>query len=417
MKRLTYTLDKTIGLLGRLLVRGFAYLVPRDKNLIAIGGWYGKYFIGPTKVFALYLLENSNLNIVWIGYEDVLKDLPKHERLKFVKKDSWRAMLVLLRAKTWICCISIEWDLTFLPLAGTATLINTWHSFGLKKLGIQTPKFIKSGQKMSLAGKVVKILDSQPRPWTLCPCDSDRDRLASGEPFYFSRNKFLPYGTPNNDYMILNKTNIALQAKLRERYSALFGFDPKSKIVLYFPTWRMTSNPLFAFYNLPSDRQMAWRKMLAERGAILIEKHHYRTFELHPVINPSQCSIVVKPEHQSLIDVQELLLIADMLISDYSGAYIDFGLLHRPCVHFAYDYEEYCGGDSGFYYSLADVAAGPIVREESELFAKVDEYLKSPKFEPAAKYKDIVEYETGHSCEQLLRFIKTGLVHRNDYAA
>lgn len=393
-------------IMGCIPVKIISRLWRRNRKVVAIGAWYGKFFIGAPRVLAQYLLDHTNYEVYWIGREEMRSSLPNHPHLHWVKKDSWKASLVLLNAKFWVCCISIEWDLTFWPISEGAVLLNTWHGFGLKKIGRTTPAFRSSGKRMSLFGHICKIITMHHRPWTLMPCQTDSDRLSSGEPFYFRKDRFLPFGTPNNDYMIWNRDNEVLKSSLKQKYAQLLGFDSSKKIVLYFPTWRITSKPVFSFYGMAVARQVAWRKMLDENNAVLIEKHHYRTFELHPQINPSKCSVVVRPEHQSQIDIQEMLLFSDVLVSDYSGAYIDFGLMHRPCIHFAYDFDEYASGDSGFYYNLRDVAAGPIVSEEEGLFCRVAELLKNPIYSPAPGYERIVEYEKGISCQQIVKFFK-----------
>ena len=40
-------------------------------------------------------------------------------------------------------------------------------------------------------------------------------------------------------------------------------------------------------------------------------------------------------------NVNELYWISDILISDYSSAFFDFGLLGKPMFCYAYDYDEY----------------------------------------------------------------------------
>ena len=145
--------------------------------------------------------------------------------------------------------------------------------------------------------------------------------------------------------------------------------------------------------------------MLENHNAVLVEKHHYGTYAKYPMTKPSACSVVVSAEQQRDIDVQELMLVADLMISDYSGAYIDYALMKRPVVHFAYDLAEYMTQDSGLAYDLGTVAAGPIAQNIEELKSVVDERLRSPRFTPASGFADLVAYEQGNSCEQILDFI------------
>ena len=165
---------------------------------------------------------------------------------------------------------------------------------------------------------------------------------------------------------------------------------------------------VFAFYKLSGEDQGEWKRVLDSFNAVIVEKHHYGTYAKYPLLEGSKCSIAISAELQKAVDVQELLLVADILISDYSGAYIDFGLLKKPVVHFAYDLNQYCTVDSGLAYDLKDIAAGTIVSTSNELMTRIKEILITPKFLPAKSFHELVEYEKGCSSIKLCNFIAEG---------
>ena len=72
----------------------------------------------------------------------------------------------------------------------------------------------------------------------------------------------------------------------------------------------------------------------------------------------------------SNIDTQELLLMTDLLVTDYSGCYVDFLMLDRPILHFAYDRQYYEKADRGLYFNLDEVAGGAIVGDFETLCKK-----------------------------------------------
>lgn len=76
------------------------------------------------------------------------------------------------------------------------------------------------------------------------------------------------------------------------------------------------------------------------------------------------------------IDTQELLLICDLLITDYSSCYIDFLHCNKPIIHYLFDGEYYQKNDRGLYYSFKDVAAGPIIYDEAELISNITDCRK-----------------------------------------
>ena len=77
------------------------------------------------------------------------------------------------------------------------------------------------------------------------------------------------------------------------------------------------------------------------------------------------------------IDTQDLLCLADVLITDYSSCYFDYLLLSRPIILFAYDLHSYVA-ERGLYYPLDDLAMGPLATDVSGLASELDDSLADP---------------------------------------
>ena len=58
---------------------------------------------------------------------------------------------------------------------------------------------------------------------------------------------------------------------------------------------------------------------------------------------------------------QELLLISDILITDYSSIMIEFSMLGKPIIFFTYDFDSYLNNERGFYFDFKNTVPGPIV--------------------------------------------------------
>ena len=65
-------------------------------------------------------------------------------------------------------------------------------------------------------------------------------------------------------------------------------------------------------------------------------------------------------------DINELLLITDVLITDYSSVIFDYALLNKKVVYFIYDYEEY-KQDRGLYFDFDDYIYGKTTKNTDEL--------------------------------------------------
>ena len=65
-------------------------------------------------------------------------------------------------------------------------------------------------------------------------------------------------------------------------------------------------------------------------------------------------------------DINHLYLIADLLITDYSSVFFDYGILKKPMLFYMYDLEDYKDSIRGFYFGI-DKLPGKIITKEEEL--------------------------------------------------
>lgn len=400
-------LVKILTLVPAVLCHQFAKLIPRSRKRVCIGAWFGNLYADNPKYFAEYLLEHSDFVLTWIGNDSVRQQLPQHERMHFARKGSLRAVCELLRAKFWICCIFCVHDLTTLPISGGAICINLWHGIPIKRNGRPTAHNCKEScvrRFLAVVERFYANIVSGEKEWLLVSSSGMADIQLKGYDI-FSKDRILQIGTPRNDFLLNNRTNTALKLLLKKKYSALLGFDANKKVVLYLPTWRMSGKNVFCFYSLDAGKQAEIKALLDSYSATLIEKHHFHTYELHPTAGKSACTTVITEKQFDKTDAQELLLCADIVISDYSGAYVDFGLLGRPCIHFAYDLDEYANQDSGLSYDLRQVAAGPVSTTLDELLRAMRNSLETGESKPGKGYCGLVEFETGNACRNLLSFM------------
>jgi CDP-glycerol glycerophosphotransferase (TagB/SpsB family) len=68
-------------------------------------------------------------------------------------------------------------------------------------------------------------------------------------------------------------------------------------------------------------------------------------------------------------DIQDLYLVADVLLTDYSSAMFDFAVTGRPMLFFTYDLELYRDTLRGFYLDFEAQAPGPLLRTSAEVVA------------------------------------------------
>ena len=83
-------------------------------------------------------------------------------------------------------------------------------------------------------------------------------------------------------------------------------------------------------------------------------------------------------------DINELYIITDLLITDYSSVFFDFANLKRPMIFYMYDLEHYRDKSNGFYIDLEELP-GKITETQEELEQEIERIDKEFKYDE--KYK------------------------------
>lgn len=196
------------------------------------------------------------------------------------------------------------------------------------------------------------------------------------EAFQIDSHKVKPLGLPRADYYFENHD----VAQLKEAFCKRYKISPDKKIILYAPTFRNKeeSNNIFNYLDLKR-----FNEVLGDEYELCLRLHpKIRNFYKGTI--DSDSSYVNCSEYSN---EQELLLISDILITDYSSIMIEFALLNKPMIFFTYDLDEYLACERGFYYDFKKTVPGEIVYTSDELIdavenieadeGKITEFLKT----------------------------------------
>lgn len=166
-------------------------------------------------------------------------------------------------------------------------------------------------------------------------------------------------GYPRNDVLAAEGREERTHA-VRER----LGLPEGVRVVLYAPTFRdhvidRRGRPRLDLH-LDVERL---RESVGSDTVVLFRKHHL-------VVDPAPATAdgFVR-DVTTFPDATELLLAADVLVTDYSSMAFDFANTGRPMLFFAYDLETYRDDVRGLYLDLEAEAPGPVVRTTDELAA------------------------------------------------
>ena len=384
-----------------LLLLALSFLIKRKEDYVALGSWCGDRYVDNSRYFAEYLQENRpDLKLFWVGNAKIRAEVEENLRsVTFLEKDTLSSDLALLRCKYMFCTQMHSADLSLSNVCRNAEICYFHHGIPIKKIGEDA---VPHGEKPhdSICKRIYDAVTGSSAHYAFFASASplnDAINLTSMPFRGSSAEKNIPAGTPRND-MLVNYDSHAASA-LKKRYARELGFDETKRVVLYLPTYRRVSNDIFSFSRLTPEQNADLRRVLQKNDLVLIEKSHVaESVETHGV-NTDDLLFVDRD-----LNVQEMLLFADFMISDYSGAFLDFTLLDRPVIHFVYDYEFYKNTDSGLYFELEEFAAGRAVRTFDELLDEIDRLgqgIDGYADKRRAVRGRFLAYETGHASEQI----------------
>ena len=246
----------------------------------------------------------------------------------------------------------------FIKLSNKTKLIQLWHAgVGFKSVGYA---------RFGFGG---------PYPYTSCHRRYDY-AVVGGEaliPVYeevfgISKEKILPYGLPRLDNFLDDKKISTSKEKVYLNYPILKG----KKVILFAPTFRGSGQKSanYPFENIKLD--LIYN---------LCKKENYIfAIKMHPFVRER---IQIPKDYKEYIidlsdytDINELLYVTDILITDYSSNIYDFSLLNRPIIFYTFDLD---------YYQIINKVHRPI-REYAPgkicmKFEEVIETIKDEDFE------------------------------------
>lgn len=338
------TLIFIIKSLSKILTRLISTF-PHKKRYFIFTSKYG--FSDNTKYLFLYYLKQEK-NCIWVASDDVcyteVEEIVKNcPNSTVIKRNSVKLLFPLAKAKYVFVTHS------FLDLGITAIkscpVINLWHGIPIKKMGYDS----KSDVDLFSLNLVN-------------PYKTNDFLISSSEttkPFLIScmkipSTKVLPLGQPRNDYLYDNKDNTELIKELKSHYTKV----EQARVFLFAPTFRDKSNLSVEIY---SNLINSFKGHSKEADVLVLRLHPKERELLESLELPYNVQL-------SLInDVQEELLAADIMISDYSSIIFDFSVLARPILLYTPDKEAYFHNRGGSYFEYDQILQECTHIKENEL--------------------------------------------------
>ena len=138
-------------------------------------------------------------------------------------------------------------------------------------------------------------------------------------------------------------------------------------MILYAPTWRENQHvPGEGYrYQLQVDFH-EWKIRLGEEYVVLFRAHYFISNQF----DFDEYDGFIR-NVSALDDVNDLYLVSDVLITDYSSVFFDYAILERPMLFYMYDYDAYKNEMRDFYLDIHTLP-GPVVKNQEELLKTLE---------------------------------------------
>lgn len=333
------------NLIRLILLHLFRFLPLQNK--VVFRNFNGKGLGDDPKYIALELVKTyPNIKPIWLASDP---NTPHPSQIQIVKYRSLFAYYHLATAKVWVN--NIKHSSMYLPKRKGQFYIQTWHApFGLKKIEadanmpeeyIQRAKMDAAQTDLMYANSDFRIQTYKTKFWYNGPViKSDSPRIS------------ILFQMPKSKVK-------AIRQKLK--------IFKNNGIVLYAPTFRA---------NFPFDFHAFDFQKMTKRLEIKFQKPFTMLLRLHPNDTAKFKNIVLPSSVVNVCnypDMQELLAISDVLITDFSSSMFDFAMVRKPVFLFAKDFDTYLSRERNLCIPQKDLPF-PISKTETDLYQSIQSF-------------------------------------------
>lgn len=370
----------------RALLTPFKVL-PVMKNRVMIINDLGRNYSCNPKAITEYLINNykGEVEIVY-AVDDIKKRSYLTEKgICIVNFNSLNYFYYALTSKV---LITNSGGLSYIPIRKKQYVINTHHGGGAyKTAGIdmfEDSLFFR--KDMMLSSKQTNVFLSTNRTFT----------EVMSKACLIPKEVFWEIGMPRNDRLI----NCKEDPNIIKRK---VGLMQDQKMVLYAPTYRKPDDNYYkgsvaVDYHIDS-------KMVCEALSERFGGEWVFAYRLHPCVeNKGDYIIEEALDLSDYEDMQDLLLISDVLINDFSSSFWDFLLTGRPCFLYAQDLDHYV--ENTKVYTPVEEWPFPKARSNKELQNNILSFDEEDYKKRCTKhYNDLGGCETGIATELVCKRI------------
>jgi CDP-glycerol glycerophosphotransferase (TagB/SpsB family) len=326
-------------------------VVPKKAGRVVLGSDKAVKYNGNPRFLFEHLAEQEGWEPYWLSVSpEILREVNARFPGRALHAWSFRALRMGLTAQ-WLGFSHSRYDLGYFAYLVKPRFIYLNHGVPLKTMG-----FDKAYDDPTIENAAAGM--------AALTCCSDFEAALWSRAYRLPLERIWVTGSPRNDRLFVND-----DSRLQQ-----LGTSPGQKILLFAPTYRETGL-LQNYLPVPGlDPQELTRLLEAHNAVLLIRPHYYEWSAARDMVQSIGSDHVRLADEGTVPDVNELLPIVDVLITDYSSIFFDYLLLDRPIIFSCYDQGEY-ERERGFMINYNQNTPGAKVRTPGEFMTELEALL------------------------------------------
>ena len=255
-------------------------------------------------------------------------------------------------------------------------LLQTWHGTPIKKL-------LHDAAPGSVSLRYQRLMARQVPQWDLL--------LAQNREAEQRLRRALGYGGQVRVGEYPRNVRLLGGIEVGRRVRSDLGIGEEQQVILYAPTWRERLRHPEGLAGHSNGQGLQGDVYPAHRtdAVVLMRTHHMNRARPGP-------GLVDVSRYPS---IEELMMAADVLVSDYSSIFLDFALTGKPAVVYVPDLEHYRDVERGLYGDWPRGSGLPVALDHDELAFHLNRILGD--FDVQAARREVLEVDPAPVLENL----------------
>ena len=255
-------------------------------------------------------------------------------------------------------------------------LLQTWHGTPIKKL-------LHDAAPGSVSLRYQRLMARQVPQWDLL--------LAQNREAEQRLRRALGYGGQVRVGEYPRNVRLLGGIEVGRRVRSDLGIGEEQRVILYVPTWRERLRHPEGLAGHSNGQGLLGEVYPAHRtdAVVLMRTHHMN--RARP--GPGLVDVSRYP------NIEELMMAADVLVSDYSSIFLDFALTGKPAVVYVPDLEHYRDVERGLYGDWPRRSGLPVALDHDELTFHLNRILGD--FDVQAARREVLEVDPAPVLENL----------------